>query len=143
MGCRSRSPAACAPARSAAGPRSARARSRTTTETSSSSTTWADRLLGARRLLSKADVVQQRLLGTSVTALLWRTRVLVLETTGRKSGQRRATPVAYRRLEDGSYLVVGGAGGQRTPLDWVANLRADPRAEVVVDRRREDVVAEE
>jgi len=69
--------------------------------------------------------------------------VLVLETTGRKSGQRRSTAVAYRRLQDGNYLVIGGAGGQRTPVDWVANLRADPRAEVVVDRRREDVLAEE
>src|SRR3954469_17726587 len=104
-GCPWRGPAACGPVRSGAEPRSsATTRSRATTET----TNWADRLLGARRLLSKADVVQQRLLGTSVTALLWRTRVLVLETTGRKSRQRRATPVAYRRLEDGSYLVVGG-----------------------------------
>ena len=87
--------------------------------------------------------MQQRWLGTSVSALVYRTKVLVLETTGRKSGQRRSTPVAYRRLDDGDYLVVGGAGGQRTPVDWVANLRADQRAEVVVDRRREDVVAEE
>ena len=78
-----------------------------------------------------------------MTAKLWRTRVLVLETTGRKSGKRRSTPVAYKRLDDGSYLVVGGAGGQQTPVDWVANLRADARAVVVVERRREDVVAEE
>src|SRR4051812_9239815 len=140
MGSPSRSPAACGPVRSGAGPRSAATtRSRTTTET----TNWADRLLGARRLLSKADVVQQRFLGTSVTALLWRTPVLVLETTGRKSGQRRATPVAYRRLDDDSYLVVGGAGGQRTPPDWGANPRADARAEGIVDPRREDGVAEE
>ncbi len=88
-------------------------------------------------------MLQQRWVGTSISSLLWRTKVLVLETTGRKSGQRRSTPVAYRRLDDGDYLVVGGAGGQRTPVDWVANLRADPRAEVVVDRRREDVIADE
>lgn len=75
--------------------------------------------------------------------MLWRTRVLVLETTGRKSGRRRSTPVAYRRMDDGSYLIVGGAGGQQTPLDWVANLRADPRAVAMINRRREDVQAEE
>jgi deazaflavin-dependent oxidoreductase (nitroreductase family) len=93
--------------------------------------------------VSKADVVQQRWLGTSLSSLFWRTPILVLHTTGRRSGLRRSTPVAYKRLDDGSYLIIGGAAGQTRIPDWVANLRTNPRAEVVVRKRREDVVAEE
>lgn len=88
-----------------------------------------------RRLLTPVEVAQIRWLGTSVLAVLFRTPVLVLHTTGRRSGRPRATPVAWCRGADGSLLVVGGAGGQRR-VDWVANLRAEPTASVTVNRRR-------
>jgi deazaflavin-dependent oxidoreductase (nitroreductase family) len=63
--------------------------------------------------------------------------VLVLETVGRRSGKRRATPVLY--LRDGASVVVlaANAGAHRTPAWWL-NLRAAGEAEVVVgaERRR-------
>ena len=65
--------------------------------------------------------------------MVFRQRVLVLETTGRTTGKRRRTTLTYREL-DGGIVVVGGAGGQSRPPDWVANLRADSR--VVVTRHR-------
>lgn len=75
-----------------------------------------------------------RLLGWSVLSVLFRQRVLVLETIGRKSGRRRRTTVAYRDLA-GEIVVVGGAGGQSRPPDWVANLAAHPAVGVTRQRR--------
>jgi deazaflavin-dependent oxidoreductase (nitroreductase family) len=61
--------------------------------------------------------------------------VMVLETVGRKSGQKRRTPVLY--LRDGEALVVlaANAGSERHPAWWL-NLRDAGEAEVVVGRRR-------
>lgn len=95
-------------------------------------------LAGCRRWLGKmvkaAEVAQVRRLGRSAVSLVFRTPVLVLEMTGRRSGARRETALAYHRLDDGTLLVVGGAGGQAHVPDWVANLRASPEAVATVDR---------
>lgn len=84
-----------------------------------------------------------RWFGRSAMSLAFRTPVLVLHTTGRRSGRERSTPLAYHRDGDGSLLVVGGAGGQARTPDWVANLRAEPSAAVTVDRRRSSITAVE
>jgi deazaflavin-dependent oxidoreductase (nitroreductase family) len=66
-----------------------------------------------------------------------RAPVLLLTTTGRRSGEPRTAPVVY--LADGDrYVVIGSnAGNTRAPA-WALNLRANPEAEVEVrgDRRR-------
>jgi deazaflavin-dependent oxidoreductase (nitroreductase family) len=55
--------------------------------------------------------------------------VLLLTTTGRKSGLRRTTPVIYVR--DGDRLVVSSEQtGQQRPAAWPLNLHADPRVTV-------------
>lgn len=84
---------------------------------------------------------QIRRLGTSVLGLIARTDVLLLETTGRRTGKRRATPVACL-TDPAGWLIAGGAGGQ-SKVDWVANLRADPNVEIVVRRQRVAVTAHE
>src|SRR4051794_17422494 len=67
--------------------------------------------------------------------------VLSLTTTGRKSGRRRSTIIAY--LADGaSYAVFGmNLGNERDPA-WALNLEADPAAEIDVDGRHLRVRAE-
>ncbi|SFB43293.1 deazaflavin-dependent oxidoreductase, nitroreductase family [Amycolatopsis marina] len=50
--------------------------------------------------------------------------LLILNTTGRRSGQPRETPVAWFPDEDG-WLIVASGGGSQHP-DWHANLRAHP-----------------
>jgi len=89
------------------------------------------------------EAVQVRWFGRSALSAAFRTPVLVLHTTGRRSGRERSTPLAYHQGDDGSLLVVGGAGGQARIPDWVANLRAEPRAAVTLDRRRAAVKAVE
>jgi F420H(2)-dependent quinone reductase len=66
--------------------------------------------------------------------------VLLLTTTGRKSGQPRTAPVLY--LADGDrYVVINtNAGNQKTPA-WSLNLKANPDAEVEVGRKRTRVRA--
>lgn len=50
-------------------------------------------------------------------------RVLILTVPGRKSGEPRSVPVAYFE-HNGSYIVVGSAGGAKDDPDWMKNLAA-------------------
>ncbi|HEY7618339.1 MAG TPA: nitroreductase/quinone reductase family protein [Solirubrobacteraceae bacterium] len=55
--------------------------------------------------------------------------VLLLTTTGRRSGRPRTTPVIYVR--DGERLVVSSEQtGQQRPAAWPLNLHAEPRVSV-------------
>ena len=67
--------------------------------------------------------------------------VLLLTTTGRKSGKQRTTPLLY--IEDGGrYVVVASVGGAPKHPAWYLNLRDDPRATLEVGGRRLAVQAE-
>jgi deazaflavin-dependent oxidoreductase (nitroreductase family) len=59
------------------------------------------------------------------------TTVLLLTTTGRKSGEQRTTPLIYREHGD-AYLVVASKGGADEPPAWYLNLEADPSVQVQV-----------
>ncbi|GAA3934895.1 nitroreductase/quinone reductase family protein [Actinomadura viridis] len=56
-------------------------------------------------------------------------RLLLLTTTGARSGARHTTPLGY--LPDGErVLVIASAGGAEKNPDWFHNLVADPRVTV-------------
>jgi deazaflavin-dependent oxidoreductase (nitroreductase family) len=76
-----------------------------------------------------------RLSGGRLLGKVGRAPVILLTTTGRKSGRRRTAPVVY--LADGERMIVIGsnAGNERAPA-WSLNLKADPAAEVELGRRR-------
>jgi deazaflavin-dependent oxidoreductase (nitroreductase family) len=59
------------------------------------------------------------------------TTVLILTTTGRRSGEQRPTPLIYQRHGD-DYLVVASKGGSPEPPAWYLNLQADPDVQVQV-----------
>jgi deazaflavin-dependent oxidoreductase (nitroreductase family) len=59
------------------------------------------------------------------------TSILLLTTTGRRSGERRTTPLIYGRSGD-AYLVVASKGGSPAPPDWFQNLSEQPEVEVQV-----------
>jgi len=96
--------------------------------------------LGAKglRMVGKLNVPVYRLTRGRVGGKVGKGRVLLLTTTGRKSGQPRTAPVLY--LADGdSYVVINtNAGNEKTPA-WSLNLRADPEAEVEVKGKRVQV----
>ncbi len=104
-------------------------------------TPLADRFRWGWRLLNRWEALQLRWLGTSGLALMMRRPVLLLETTGRRTGRARRAGVTY--WQDGEGFVVGGGAAGMTRVDWVANLRAQPAATVWVRRRRHAVVADE
>jgi deazaflavin-dependent oxidoreductase (nitroreductase family) len=102
-----------------------------------------DRLRAVRRFARPFEAFQVQRFGRSALSVAVRTPVLVLHTTGRRSGRARRTTLAFKRMDDGSLVVVGGAGGQVRLPDWVANLRSAPLAAVTVDRTRVEVRAVE
>ena len=55
--------------------------------------------------------------------------LLLLHTTGAKSGQERVNPLAYVR-EDERLVVVASKGGAPTNPDWYYNLLANPQVSV-------------
>jgi deazaflavin-dependent oxidoreductase (nitroreductase family) len=66
----------------------------------------------------------------------WEGRTLLLLTTsGRKSGQQYTTPMVYT-LDDGRLLVYGSNGGSHAHPDWYLNLVADPNVTVEVGTDR-------
>jgi deazaflavin-dependent oxidoreductase (nitroreductase family) len=64
--------------------------------------------------------------------------LLLLHTTGAKSGQPRLSPLAYLSV-DGRMLIVGSFAGAPKDPAWVHNLRANPRARIEVGAEEYDV----
>lgn len=66
--------------------------------------------------------------------------VLLLSTTGRKSGKQRHTPIEYRREPgSGDFIVMAGWGGN---TDWRKNIDANPQVLIQAGRRKFEAVAE-
>jgi deazaflavin-dependent oxidoreductase (nitroreductase family) len=68
--------------------------------------------------------------------------LLLLTTTGAKSGQPRVSPLAYFRV-DGKLLIIGSFAGSDVNPAWVHNLRANPSARVEIGSESSDVTARE
>lgn len=66
--------------------------------------------------------------------------LLLLTTTGRRSGQTRVVPLRW--IEDGdNLLVVGSVGGAPQHPGWYYNLRANPAVRVQVGSKVENRTA--
>lgn len=63
----------------------------------------------------------------------WRndTTILLLTTTGRKSGEDRTSALIYRDWED-KQLIVASKGGADEPPAWFLNLESDPEVTVQI-----------
>ena len=62
----------------------------------------------------------------------WRgTNILLLTTTGRKSGEPRTTPL-IQRADGDRWVVVASKGGAPAHPSWYENLQADPDATIEV-----------
>ena len=60
---------------------------------------------------------------------------LVLETTGRRSGVPRSTPLSFTRDDDAFVVIASNGGAPRHP-DWYRNLLADADAMAEVGGER-------
>jgi deazaflavin-dependent oxidoreductase (nitroreductase family) len=63
----------------------------------------------------------------------WRngSKILLLTTKGRKTGERRTTPLIYENDGD-RYVIVASKGGAPQHPGWYRNLAKDPEVEVQV-----------
>ena len=77
-----------------------------------------------------------------VTGQFTNANLLLLTTTGAKSGQRRVSPLAYFRIDD-KLIIIGSFAGAPVNPAWVHNLRANPRARVEIGTDAFDVTARE
>lgn len=68
--------------------------------------------------------------------------LLLLHTTGARSGEPRVNPVMYLRDGDRSIVFASKAGADSNP-DWYWNLRAESRARIELGERTLDVRAVE
>ena len=68
--------------------------------------------------------------------------LLLLTTTGAKSGHPQLSPLAYFRV-DGKLLIIGSFAGADVNPAWVHNLRANPSAHVEIGDESSDVTARE
>lgn len=66
--------------------------------------------------------------------------MILLTTTGAKSGQSRTTPLVYSK--DGArYVIIASMAGAPNNPDWYHNLRADPTATAEVGTEKFKVKA--
>lgn len=61
--------------------------------------------------------------------------ILVLHTTGAKSGSPRRALLTYTRDGD-AFVVAGTASGSRKDPNWLANVRANPDVTFEIGRRQ-------
>lgn len=97
-----------------------------------------------RHTLPPLDRLVMRASGgkTNVTALIAGLPVILLTSTGAKSGKLRTTPLIA--IPDGRKLaLIGTNWGQARNPAWVYNLRAHPNATVTYGGRTHAVVARE
>jgi deazaflavin-dependent oxidoreductase (nitroreductase family) len=86
------------------------------------------------RLLHRIDRPVYRLTGGRHTfaSLVSGLDVVMLTTTGARSGRPRTVPVLGLPTADGLAVIASNFGQRRHPA-WYYNLRADPTGEVTVD----------
>jgi deazaflavin-dependent oxidoreductase (nitroreductase family) len=96
------------------------------------------------RILPPIDRFVSRITGRTKTfaGLLSGLQVLLLTTTGARTGAERTQPVLYLREGDGFVLIASNWGQAHNP-SWYYNLQANPNAKVTLSGSTYDVIARE
>jgi deazaflavin-dependent oxidoreductase (nitroreductase family) len=92
------------------------------------------RLNSMLRVMWKLHRLVLRASGGRIGSRMGAMKVLLLETTGHKSGQPRTVGLSH--LEDGGrYFVIASYAGEDRDPAWAMNLKAQPRATVTIGGR--------
>lgn len=67
--------------------------------------------------------------------------VLLLATTGRKSGKERITPLGYFEY-DGSYVITASNAGADTHPAWFYNLKSNSKVRIQIHAKHLTAIAE-
>jgi deazaflavin-dependent oxidoreductase (nitroreductase family) len=94
----------------------------------------------ATKYLGALHRVLYHVSGGRIGGRLWDLPVVLLTTTGRKSGKQRTVPLCALRDGD-DVVVIASYGGLDQPPAWWLNLEANPNAELLSGRTRRTVTA--
>ncbi|MGB7587090.1 MAG: nitroreductase family deazaflavin-dependent oxidoreductase [Solirubrobacterales bacterium] len=92
------------------------------------------------RWTGKLNVPLYRLSRGRIGGRISHAPVLLLTTTGRKSGLPRTVPVVYL-ADDDRVVVIGSNAGHTHEPAWSLNLKANPDSEIEIGRERRRVRA--
>jgi len=92
-------------------------------------------------LIFKVMVFLYNVSGGRIGGKMGNVPVLLLTTTGRKTGKQRTLPLVY--IMDGSaYVITASAGGAAKHPGWFFNIRSNPQATIQVKDKHIQVTAE-
>lgn len=91
---------------------------------------------------SRSQAAEIRRAGTTAGIDQRGNPLVLLTTTGARSGQRRENPV-IRVEQDGVYVAVASLGGAPRDPDWYHNVVAHPRISLMDGSVEDEYVAEE
>ncbi|OBJ52498.1 nitroreductase family deazaflavin-dependent oxidoreductase [Mycobacterium sp. 1423905.2] len=94
------------------------------------------------KAFNSSIVEEFRANGGKVSGQFANADLLLLTTTGAKSGEQRISPLAYFTI-DGKLIIIGSFAGAPISPAWVHNLRANPQAHVEIGSEAFDVTARE
>lgn len=88
-----------------------------------------------------AEVIRRYRAGEPIEGM-HRERLVLLTTTGRRTGARRTTPMMFVELDEDPLVIASNAGAPADPF-WFRNLQADPHVTVETpDGAAREAVAE-
>ncbi len=91
----------------------------------------ADEAMSGEREFNERNIDEFRRNGGKVGGQFEGFPLLLLTSTGARSGARRINPVAYFDIDDTIYIVGSAAGREQNPA-WVHNIRAHPDVTVEI-----------
>ncbi len=94
-----------------------------------------------RMLIFKVMVFLYNVSGGRIGGKMGKVPVLLLTTTGRKSGKQRTLPLIYI-MDDSAYVITASAGGADKHPGWFFNIRSNPQATIQVKDAHIKVKAE-
>jgi deazaflavin-dependent oxidoreductase (nitroreductase family) len=90
-----------------------------------------DDVTSAERDFNERNIEEFRRNGGKVGGQFEGFPLLLLTSTGAKSGAKRVNPVAYFDI-DGKIYIVGSAAGRDNNPAWVHNIRANPQVGIEI-----------
>ena len=94
----------------------------------------------AQRFFTGINVFVYRISGGKIGGKFGKSPILLLTTTGRKTGLQRTIPLYYFRDGDNLILVASNGGAPNHPTWWL-NLQAKPEAVVELGKKKSSMQA--
>ena len=93
------------------------------------------------KLILKVMVFLYNVSGGRIGGKMGKVSVLLLTTTGRKTGKQRTLPMVYI-MDSSAYVITASAGGAEKHPGWFFNIRSNPQATIQVKDKPIKVTAE-